>query len=133
MTATRSTIWQKAGATAINAGLAGLLAAPALWWGLDVWRPAWLGAFLAYNLALRDQCVGCWVMHIWQTRRCPMGYSVLYTVGLASCAYWVVVPGDLLLVNGMIQVTFLNRTGNTAHGWLAGVATQRYEEMTADD
>ncbi len=119
----RSALWQKAGATTVNASVAALLAAPFTLVSFEAWRLAAVAAFFGYNLACRDCCWGCRAVGSVPNRPATLCYVALYTLGFSTCLYSFAVPGDLLVINGAIQAGFLAFTGNTAHGWLGGVYT----------
>jgi hypothetical protein len=55
-------------------------------------------------------------------------YASLYSCGFATFFYNVWFPMDLLAANGILQVTSLAMTGNTAHAFLARSGT-----MSRDD
>ena len=55
-------------------------------------------------------------------------YAALYTAGFATFFYSVWFPMDLLIANGLLQITSLAMTGNTAHGNFAGQGTMSREQ-----
>ena len=124
----RSTVAEKFGASAINAVTALIVSTPAAWWGFETWRLALVGTLFISQVCSRGQCIGCRLIGTVPNRPATPLYIALYTLGFATTVFWVVVPLDLFVVNMTAQMISLKLTGNTLHGWLAGVYTER---MTA--
>lgn len=116
-------MWRKFAATVVNVAIAAVIASPVLLVSVEAWRPAILVVFFGYNACVRRRCVGAWLLGLHYNRPASLRYVALYTMGLSSCLYSLVYPGDLFLLNGVLQGLCLWRTGMTVHGWLSGVYT----------
>lgn len=102
--------------------------------GLE-WRLSWVIVFFIYNLACElclGKCIGMIMCRTYyekdRTKIQRVLYFFLYSLSFASLLFHVFFPLDLAMMNFLfLQIPFILKTGNTAHGFAAGkVATTRY-------
>jgi hypothetical protein len=114
-------ILRKAIASAVNVATVLVATSPfyALF-GFEVWRVCFIALFFLYALLLSRRCLGQMVARTWQSDPTSVAYAALYTVSTATLLYWIWVPLDLALANGLLlQLPCLAICGNTLHGLLA--------------
>jgi ribosomal protein L37AE/L43A len=121
--------WQitikKATASAVNVTVVFTATSPIYYFlGIDVWRIVCIALFFSYNLLQPRRCLGQRVAHTYQNEPTNLSFAALYTASTATLLWWVFVPLDLALANGLlIQLPCLALRGNTLHGLLTGRKT----------
>lgn len=123
---------KKALASSVNVALVFSATSPFYYFfGMDVWRGVCIALFFGYNLALSDRCLGQRVAHTYQNEPTNVAYAALYTASTATLLWWIWLPLDLALANGLfLQIPCLLIFGNTPHGLLTGRKTlTEYEHL----
>jgi hypothetical protein len=112
---------RKALASAVNVGTVLVGTSPFYGlFGFEVWRVCFIALFFLYALLLSRRCLGQMTARTYQNEPTNAAYALLYTASTATLLYWIWVPLDLALVNGIfLQVPCLMIFGNTVHGLLA--------------
>jgi hypothetical protein len=125
-----ATIFRKAIASSVNVALVFVITGPIYWlWGLEWWRVSCVSLFFVYNLLLPQRCLGMIVAHTRQNLPTSPAYAALYTASFGTLLWWMWLPLDLALVNGLfIQLPCLLVYGNTAHGLATGRRTMTEAE-----
>jgi hypothetical protein len=98
-------------------------------WGSEVWRGSCIALFFGYNILLSKRCLGQRVARTYQDQPTSVAYAALYTASTATLLFWLWVPLDLALANGLfLQLPCLMIFGNTPHGLLARRRTMTEQE-----
>lgn len=127
-----SRVWQKVGASAINCAAVLILTLPFLLFvSIELWKLLTILVFFLYNLIFRRRCLGMRIVHTFIDPPASPLYIVNYTIGYATFFYYVMVPFDLLALNGVAQTVSVMTTGNTLHARLAGQGTLTREQYLA--
>jgi len=115
------TTLKKATASAVNVSVVFTATSPIYYFaGVDWWRGSCLVLFFGYNLLLRRRCLGQYFARTYQDEPTSVAYAALYTASTATLLFWLWLPLDLALANGlMLQLPCLMIWGNTPHGLLA--------------
>jgi hypothetical protein len=121
---------KKATASAVNVTVVFVGTSPVYYFlGIDVWRFVCIALFFGYNLLLRRRCLGQRIAHTYQNQPTNFAYAAFYTASTATLLFWIFVPLDLALANGLfIQLPCLMIFGNTAHGLLTRRKTMTEQE-----
>jgi hypothetical protein len=97
--------------------------------GLNTWRVSCIGLFFLYTLLLSRRCLGQRIARTYQNQPTNVAFAAMYTASTATLLWWIWVPLDLALANGLfVQLPCLALRGNTAHGLLAGRKTMTQNE-----
>ena len=112
---------RKATASAVNVTVVFAGTSWIYWlWGVEVWRLSCLALFFGYNILLSRRCLGQRVARTYQSNPTSVAYAALYTASTATLLFWIWVPLDLAIANGLLlQLPCLAIWGNTPHGILA--------------
>lgn len=126
-------IWQllhKVIASSVNVAIVFVATSPIYYFlGLNIWRVSCIGLFFLYTLVLSRRCLGQRVARTYQNEPTNPAFAAMYTASTATLLWWIWVPLDLALANGLlIQLPCLALRGNTAHGLLAGRRTMTEQE-----
>jgi hypothetical protein len=121
---------KKATASAVNVGIVFTTTSPIYYFlGVEVWRICCIALFFGYNLLLRRRCLGQRIAHTYQNEPTSFAYAALYTASTATLLFWVWMPLDIALANGLcLQLPCLMIFGNTPHGLLARRKTMTEHE-----
>lgn len=102
------------------------------------WRVLWVAVFFIYNMTCElclGKCLGMIICRTFyekdRTRIQRVLYVSLYTLSFASLLFHIFFLLDLAILNFLfLQIPFILKTGNTAHGFAAGgVATTRWKPV----
>ena len=112
---------KKALASAVNVSIVFGITSPIyFFFGIETWRISYLILFFGYSLVWRERCLGQRVARTYQDQPTSPAYAALYTASTATLIFWVFVPLDLALANGLfLQLPCLMIWGNTPHGLIA--------------
>jgi hypothetical protein len=121
---------KKATASAVNVAVVFTATAPVYYFlGIEWWRASCITLFMVYNLLLSRRCLGQRISRTFQNEPTNTVYAALYTASFATLLWWIWLPLDLALANGLlIQIPCLALRGNTLHGLLAGRRTMTENE-----
>jgi hypothetical protein len=98
-------------------------------WGVEAWRISCIALFFGYNLLLPRRCLGQRIAGTYQSDPTSVAYAALYTGSTATLLFWIWVPLDLALANGLLlQLPCLAIWGNTPHGLIARRKTMTEQE-----
>jgi len=116
---------KKATASAVNVTVVFIGSAPIYFVaGIEAWRLSCVVLFFLYSRLLSRRCLGQMVARTYQNEPTNTAYAALYTASFATMLWWIFVPLDLALANGLfIQLPCLLIYGNTAHGLATGRRT----------
>lgn len=121
---------KKATASSVNVAVVFIVTSPFyILFGLNVWRIVCIALFFVYALLLSRRCLGQVIAKTYQNEPTNAAYAALYTASTATLLWWIWVPLDLALANGLfVQIPCLAIWGNTAHGLLAKRRTMTEQE-----
>jgi len=124
------TTLRKAIASAVNVSIVFIATSPIYYFlGINAWRLCCLALFFGYNIALSRRCLGQRIARTYQNEPTSAAYAALYTASTATLLFWLWVPLDLALANGIfLQLPCLMIWGNTPHGLLAQRRTMTEQE-----
>jgi len=125
-----TTTIKKATASAVNVTIVFTATSPIYYFlGIDVWRISCIALFFGYNLLLSNRCLGQRVAKTYQTEPTNVAYAALYTASTATLLFWLWLPLDLALANGLVlQLPCLMVFGNTPHGLITRRQTMTEQE-----
>jgi len=121
---------KKATASAVNVAIVFSATSPIYYFlGIEVWRFCCIVLFFGYNLLLSHRCLGQRVAKTYQNEPTNTAYAALYTASTATLLFWIWVPLDIALANGLfLQLPCLMIWGNTPHGLIARRRTVSEQE-----
>ena len=124
------TTLKKATASAVNVSIVFIATSPIYYFlGINAWRLCCLALFFGYNIVLSRRCLGQRIARTYQNEPTSAAYAALYTASTATLLFWLWVPLDLALANGIfLQLPCLMIWGNTPHGLLAQRRTMTEQE-----
>ena len=121
---------KKAMASAVNVSIVFTLTSPMYFFlGINAWRVCCLVLFFGYNLVLSKRCLGQRIARTYQDQPTNAAYAALYTASTATLLFWLWLPLDLAIANGLfLQLPCLMIWGNTPHGLIARRRTMTEQE-----
>ena len=121
-----SSLWQKAGASAVNLAVVLTASAPVyITRDFETWRLATIALWWAYNFIFRQRCLGMMVMGTHLKSPANLRYITLYTASTATLFWWIAFPLDIALANGTMQLACIAINGGTLQSALSGQYTVR--------
>ena len=126
-------IGRKLEASAVNLTVVFIGSSPFLAYGFDIWRLCFLALFFFYSLIFAERCLGQMACHTYQNQPTDVAFAALYTASAATLLFWLWIPFDLALANGLfLQLPCLILFRNTPHGLIAGRQTMTETEYLWD-
>jgi hypothetical protein len=112
---------KKLTASSVNVSVVFSITAPVYFFlGIDAWRVSCVIIFFSYNLLLSHRCLGQMIARTYQSEPTNVAYAALYTASASTLLWWIWLPLDLALANGLfLQIPCLLIYGNTPHGLIA--------------
>lgn len=127
----KTTIFQKAGASLINAVVILIFFIPVSFFMQDIAlkKIAIIGMFFFYNILFlvfnKNRCLGMIVFGTHYSEKkskvSHIIYNILYTLSFSTLLFWFYFPLDLFIANMLLlQLPMVLLTRTTLHGYLAG-------------